>query len=181
MSFWQSHYFFAQIPQNQNHNNFVDSHFNNIYHLSMTQVSRYPVHKDVEKRMFEVFKETISNLRSPEEIEDFLRDFLSPVEKIMLAKRLSIAVLLHKGYRYESIAGILRVTPPTIATVSLLLRYSGRGYKRAVEKIALNEKINAFWEKVEDMLSKIPNAKGSDWSYQRREYEKKKRARRKAF
>ena len=147
----------------------------------MTQVSKYPVHKDVEKRMFEVLRETISHLRGSEEIEEFLHDFLSPVEKIMLAKRLSIAVLLHKGYRYESIAEILRVTPPTIATVSLLLKYSGKGYKKTVEKIALNEKMNAFWEKVEDMLSKIPNAKGSDWSYQRREYEKNKRARRKAF
>lgn len=147
----------------------------------MTQISRYPVHKDIEKRMFEVLRETISHLKKSEDIEDFLHDFLSPVEKIMLAKRLSIAVLLHKGYRYDSIAGILRVTPPTIATVSLLLKYSGKGYKKAVEKIALNEKMNEFWEKVEDMLSKIPNAKGSDWSYQRREYGKKKRARKKAF
>jgi uncharacterized protein YerC len=147
----------------------------------MSQISRRPVHKDVEKRMFEVLEETISHLNGRGEINDFLHDFLSPVEKIMLAKRLSIAVLLHKGYRYESIAGILRVTPPTIAGVSILLKYSGKGYKRAVEKIAANERMNLFWEKVDDMLSKIPNAKGSDWSYQRREHEKKKRARKKAF
>lgn len=147
----------------------------------MTQVSRYPVHKDVEKRMFEVLEETISHLRSSEEIKDFLTDFLSPVEKIMLAKRLSIAVLLHKGYRYESIAEVLRVTPPTIATVSLLLNYSGKGYKKAVEKIVAGEKMNAFWEKIEDILNKIPHSKGSDWSYQRREYERKKRKRRKPF
>ena len=147
----------------------------------MAQISKYPVHKKVEERMFEVLRETISHLKSSEDIEDFLHDFLSPVERIMLAKRLSIAVLLHKGYRYESIVGILRVTPPTIATVSLLLKYSGKGYKKAVGKIAMNEKMNEFWEKVEDMLSKIPNAKGSDWSYQRREYEKNKRARKRAF
>lgn len=147
----------------------------------MAQISKYPVHKKVEERMFEVLRETISNLKSSEEIEDFLTDFLSPVEKIMLAKRLSIAILLHKGYRYETITEILRVTPPTIATVSLLLKYSGKGYKRAVEKIALNEKMDAFWEKVGDMLSKIPNSKGSDWSYQRKEYERKKRVRKKAF
>jgi len=147
----------------------------------MTQVSRYPIHKDVEKRMFEVLQETIAHLKNSEEIEDFLHDFLSPVEKIMLAKRLSIAVLLHKGYRYGSIAQILRVTPPTIATVSLLLKYSGKGYKKVVEKIANEEKMNAFWEKIEDVLAKIPHAKGSDWSYQRQEWEKKKRTRRKAF
>jgi len=147
----------------------------------MTQISRYPVHKKVEARMFEVLRETISDLKTTEDIEDFLHDFLSPVEKIMLAKRLSIAVLLHKGYKYATISAILRVTPPTISQVSLLLKYSGRGYKKVVEKIALNEKMNAFWEKVEDMLSKIPNAKGSDWIHERREYEKRKRAKKKAF
>ncbi|MDO8620709.1 MAG: Trp family transcriptional regulator [Candidatus Levybacteria bacterium] len=147
----------------------------------MTQISKYPVHKKVEERMFEVLRETISHLNNAEDIEDFLTDFLSPVEKIMLAKRLSIAILLHKGYKYGTIAEILRVTPPTIATVSLLLRYSGKGYRKAVGKIAANEKMNLFWEKVEDMLSKIPNSKGSDWVYQKREYERKKSVRKKAF
>lgn len=148
----------------------------------MTQVSRYPVHKDVEKRMFEVFKGVISNLKSSEEIEDFLEDFLSPVEKIMLAKRLSIAVLLAKGYTYPSIIEILRVTPPTIATVSLSLKYSGKGYKRIVEKIMHGEKMDAFWQKIEDLLANhIPPSKGSNWSYFRSEYEKEKRKKRKAF
>jgi len=139
----------------------------------MSQVSKYPIHKDVERRMFEVLRETISSLNNAEEIEVFLSDFLSPSEKIMLAKRLSIAVLLHKGY--GSIMEVLRVTPPTIANVSLLLKYSGKGYKRAVEKIAAEEKMNAFFEKIEDILAKIPHAKGSDWSYQRSENEKKKK------
>ena len=147
----------------------------------MTQVSRRPIHKDVEKRIFEVFKETISALKDSEEIDNFLEEFLSPVEKIMLAKRLSIAVLLEKGYDYRSIAGILRVTPPTIAAVSISLKYSGKGYKKAVEKILRDEKMNEFWQKIEDFLAKIPKSKGSSWVYQRQEHEKRKRANRKAF
>lgn len=147
----------------------------------MAQVSKYPIHKDVEKRMFEVFKSTIAQLKDSSDIEEFLEDFLSPVEKIMLAKRLSIAVLLAKGYSYLSIAEILRVTPPTIASVSLSLRYSGIGYKKVVTKILRDEKIDIFWEKIEDVLSKIPPSKGSDWRYHRFEYEKAKRRKRKAF
>ncbi len=147
----------------------------------MTQVSRYPIHKDIEKRIFEIFKMTIASLKYSDEIEDFLEDFLSPVEKIMLAKRLSIAVLLAKGYRYSSITKTLRVTPSTIAAVSINLKYSGKGYKRAVEKIISDEKVKAFWQKIEDVLSYIPPSKGSDWKYYRREYEKKKREKRKAF
>ncbi|MBI4100434.1 hypothetical protein HY439_01705 [Candidatus Microgenomates bacterium] len=148
----------------------------------MAQVSKYPIHKDVEKRMFEVFKITIANLKDGSEIEDFLEDFFSPVEKIMLAKRLSIAVLLAKGYTYPSITKILRVTPTTISSVSLNLKYSGRGYKKMVDKILRDEKIDAFWQKIEDFLvSKIPPSKGSDWSYWRRNHEKGKGKKRKAF
>lgn len=147
----------------------------------MAQVSKYPIHKDIEKRMSQIFKNVISNLRNSEDIEDFLNDFLSPVEKIMLAKRLSIAVLLAKGYGYSLIAKILRVTPSTIATVSTSLKYSGKGYKKMVEKILRDEKTDAFWEKIEDALSHIPNSKGSDMVYQRREYEKEKRKRKKTF
>lgn len=147
----------------------------------MTQVSRYPIHKDVEKRMFEIFKNTITNLRNPLDIEDFLEDFLSPVEKIMLAKRLSIAVLLAKGYTYPSIAHILRVTPTTIASVSISLKYSGKGYKKVVQKILSDKKKDKFWQNIEDVLAKIPPSKGSNWSYWRGKYEKEKRKKQKAF
>ena len=147
----------------------------------MTQVSKYPIHKDVEKRMFEVFKRTISSLKHSEDIDDFLEDFLSPVEKIMLAKRLSIAVLLEKGYTYPTIIRILRVTPPTIASVSLSMKYTGKGYKKIVGKLLRDEKTDAFWQKIEDVLSYIPKSKGSDWKYHRSEHEKQKRVKRKAF
>ena len=147
----------------------------------MGQISKYPIHKSVEKRMFEIFVTTISYLKNTKEVEEFLYDFLSPVEKIMLAKRLAIAVLLAKGYRYPSIIGILRVSPATIATVSLSLKYSGDGYKKMVEKILSDEKRDNFWQNIEDVLAKILHAKGSDWKYQRQVYEKQKRAKRKAF
>lgn len=147
----------------------------------MSQISRYPIHKSVEKRMFEIFRTTISHLKHSEDIEDFLHDFLSPVEKIMLAKRLAIAVLLAKGYAYSSIGNILRVTPGTISGVSLSLKYSGRGYKKMVEKILSDEKKDNFWQTIEDVLAKIPHAKGSDWAYQRKTYEKQKRLKKKTF
>jgi uncharacterized protein YerC len=147
----------------------------------MAQVSKYPIHKSVEKRIFEIFRATISHLQSPEDIEEFLHDFLSPVEKIMLAKRLAIAILLAKGYSYPSIRNILRVNPTTIATVSLSLKYSGKGYKKMVEKILSDEKKDKFWQKIEDVLAKIPNSKGSSWVYQIKKYEEQKRIKKKPF
>lgn len=147
----------------------------------MSQVSKFPVHKEVEKRMFEIFKFSISGLKNSEDIDDFLEDFLSPSEKVMLAKRLAIAVLLAKGYVYPSIARILRVTPTTISTVSLRLKYSGKGYKRIVSIILSNEKKDEFWNKVGDMISNIPKSKGSSWVYQKNKIKKEKIKKRIAF
>ena len=147
----------------------------------MSQVSKYPIHKSVEKRVFEIFKSTISTLKDAQDIDDFLEDFLSPIEKIMLAKRLAIAVLLAKNYTYPSLSEILRVTPSTIATVSLSLKYSGKGYKRMVQKILSDERKDQFWQKIEDILINIPPSKGTDMVYLNQKYKKEKIKKKKAF
>jgi uncharacterized protein YerC len=147
----------------------------------MAQVSKYPVSKEVSDRMFEVLQDTISSLNGKADVEEFLGELLSPIEKIMLAKRLAIAILLTKRYSYPSIIKILRVTPGTIATVSLTLKYKGKGYQKAVEKILLNEKMSDFWQKIEDLLGGLPATKGS-FIYARDKYDREKRKRKtKAF
>jgi len=147
----------------------------------MTQVSKYPISKEIEKRIFEIWFKVISDLRDPSEIQDFFMEFLSPVERIMLAKRLSIAVLLAKDYDYVSIMKTLRVSPPTIAQVAGLLKYSGRGYKKVVEKLVNEEKIKEFLSKIDDAIGDNVPPGGQNWSYWRKGREKKKRERRKAF
>ncbi len=133
----------------------------------------------VEKRMYEIFVDTIRELRNPDEIEIFLSEFLSPVEKIMLAKRIAIAVLLAKGYDYDAIKKILRVTPSTIAGISIALKYSQRGYKRAVDKILHSEKIDEFWQRVDDVIHDVVPPRPGNWSYMRGRREAEKRARQK--
>lgn len=147
----------------------------------MAQVSKYPISKEVEERVFEVLSEVISGLRLRSDINDFLEDFLSPIEKIMLAKRLSIALLLAKGYDYQAIRKTLRVSPPTIASVAISLKYAGKGYKRVVEKIIAEEKMGEFWQKVDDVINDLVPPKGKNWSYWRKERWQKKIKNRKAF
>ena len=48
----------------------------------------------VEERMFEVFEKTFLGLKSAESARLLLGDLLTRTEKIMIAKRLAIAVLL---------------------------------------------------------------------------------------
>lgn len=146
----------------------------------MAQVSRYPLTKDVYQRVFEILFQSIANIRNPQEVKEFFDDFLSPTERIVFAKRLSIAVLLAKGYDYMSIRDVLRVSPPTIASVNLAIKYSGKGYQRVVGKILRADKLDEFLEKVDDFLFDHPPAK-RDWREWRKRREAEKRRRQKPF
>lgn len=135
----------------------------------MTQVSKIPLRKEIEKRIFEIFLTSLSRVRQKEEVKDFIDDLLSPIEQLMLAKRLSIAFLLKKGYDQRSICRILKVSLSTINRVSLHLRLGGKGYGKVIKEIIKEEKSDDFWQKLDNFISDIVPPKGRDWSNWRRE------------
>lgn len=148
----------------------------------MTQVSKRFVSEKIKARMQEVFSKVIADLHYESEINEFLDDFLSPPEKVMLAKRLSIALMLAKGYGYEIIADILKVTPSTIAKVNISFKYKGRGYQGIVSKILKEERWQKFWQDLDDkIVESFPPRYGSNWSEQRRRHYEEKRERQKPF
>ncbi len=75
----------------------------------MPQVSKYPLSKDVYDRIFEIFLKTLINVRDKDEGRNLLKDFFTPTERVMLAKRLGIVLLLERNYNYQTIRSILRV------------------------------------------------------------------------
>jgi len=142
----------------------------------MPQVSKYPVSKDVYERVFDVFLKTISDLNTKKQVQDFFKEFLSPTEQIMLAKRLATAFLIEKDYNYREISKILRVSTTTISRVALSYKYSNN-FKRIVKRILKDEKIEEFWlgvgEKVTSLLA-APRSKAGTWVYLRQELKKRK-------
>lgn len=138
----------------------------------MTQVSRRPLKKEVEEKLFEVFWEVFELMRTKKEAESFLKELLTPTEEIMLAKRVAVALMLLKGYDYREIQDSLNVSATTVGKVSLWLRRGGEGYRRILEKIIKRQKVEEFWEKVDGFLGKVlPPPKGRDWkNYYRQKY-----------
>lgn len=137
--------------------------YNDVHYYTMTMVSRRILHKELEQYMFELFIKTIAHLKSAEEITNFIEDFLSPTEKIMLSKRLAIAVLLTKGYTYDAIDNILKVSRPTINKVAFWLKHGKSGYRNVVEKILRDQKREELWDTIEELLPRLspPKALGS--------------------
>lgn len=118
----------------------------------MTKVSRKPLRKDKEQEIYQILFSALAKLNSSEEIAIFLEDLLTPTEKLMLSKRLYIAILLSRGFTYEMIMEGLNVSSVTINSVNFWLKHGKAGYQNAMNKIIRQEKIEAFLDKFEESL-----------------------------
>jgi len=127
----------------------------------MTQVSKYLLSDKVKQEINSIFLETISLLSKKEDIVSFLEDFLSPTERIVLSKRITIALMLRKGYRFEMIKKLIKVSQSTIAGVNLKLKYTGKGYQRILDRMLLDQKIAGIFNSIEKfILSALTIGKG---------------------
>lgn len=144
----------------------------------MSQISRRNIDKTLEDYIFKNFVKTISKLKESSEIQNFIDDLLSPIEKTMIIKRLAIAVMLTKGYTYEQIDHTLKVSRPTIKNVSFALKYNQKnGYKKAVEETLKDHNKEELFDKVEELLLSISPKK----LYESPAYESKKQAGKELF
>jgi len=118
----------------------------------MIKVSRLPLRQDVWERIFNLFIGTIADIKDRSKLEAFVKDFFSPTERIMFAKRLAAAVLLAKGHDYQSIRKILRLSPPTIAKISIKVKYEGKGLNLIIGDILNKQKTQIFWKEIKDLF-----------------------------
>lgn len=129
--------------------------------------------------MFEVLWKTIADLHTSSQVEDFFTELLTPTEKIMLAKRLAISILLIKKYSYKEIIDILKVSASTIGMISRWLKKEGKAFQKAIANLLAQEKQEEFWDNLEQFLSEIiPPGKGVNWTIARRNQFQKLRDRR---
>ncbi len=140
----------------------------------MTQVSKIPLRKEIEKRVYDVLMESVAAARSRDTVARLLNDLLSPTERLMIAKRLSIALLLLKKYEQRTISRWLKVSLTTVSKVSLTLQTGKGGYHTVIGSILRKEELKALIEKIDDALADMFPPVGRDWrSWRRRRWEAK--------
>lgn len=148
----------------------------------MTQVSRYPISKDVYDRCWEIFTKTLIGIRNSKDADEIISDLLTPTERIMLTKRLAIAFLLTQGYEYREINKVLHVSFQTVASVNNALKYGNNGYNKAVSRIMSDERLKEILNKtVQALITPATiGVGGGSWRYLKRELQKNSKDR-KAF
>lgn len=118
----------------------------------MSQVSKFLLTEDVWNRIFDLFIETLIDIKDRQKLKDFIDNFFTPTEKIVFAKRLAAAVMLSKENSYQDIRRTLRISPPTIARMSMQLKYKGEGLSKVVENILKKDATKVIWEEFMSML-----------------------------
>jgi uncharacterized protein YerC len=120
----------------------------------MTQISKRKVKQEVLDEMTQIFLTSLSQVRNEDDAIHFIEDLLTPTERIMLAKRVAIAIMIKKGYEHETIRSILKVSRSTVSAVNGKMLLGGKGYNQILDKIIKSEKMEAVLTKIEDTVLK---------------------------
>ncbi len=115
------------------------------------QTSAQKLNQTIEKQLFAILYQVLTDCRGEKELQVILQDFLTGTEQLVLAKRLAIAIYLDKGRSYENIKESLKVSSATIASVQATI--GNPGWQLALQKVKAEEwadgwskKLSMVWE-----------------------------------
>jgi len=103
-----------------------------VYDTYMPHVSRNKLSPKIEKELIYALDIIFTKITKEEEIDLFLLSLLSPTERVMLAKRLAIVILLREGLPDSQIAQTLNVTRVTVSRLRYYIESRGKGYDIAL-------------------------------------------------
>lgn len=110
----------------------------------MPHVSRNKLSKITEQMLVEKLSSVFTHIGKGEDMLGFLDALLTPTEKVMLAKRLAIIVLLEEGLPESRIASMLHVTRITVSRMQLYYEARGHGFKIALQKLEQEKQLGDF-------------------------------------
>lgn len=115
-----------------------------MYTWRMPRVSRYTLPHHQEKELSEQFSNFISSLRSPEQIQQFLDEFLTLEEKSMLSKRLALFIMLHERIPSDIIQAILSLSRETVRIYQQQFPFKSEIFQKTISRLHTIKKIKSF-------------------------------------
>lgn len=103
----------------------------------------------LQKQIRKTFFQTLEDLKTKDNFEMFLNDFLSEKELEAFTNRLATAYWLKKGRSIENIKANLNVSPSEIKTSKEKL--NSKGYKLAIKLMESEEWANVWSEKIKKL------------------------------
>ena len=130
----------------------------------MPHQSRHRLTADQINQLSQTLVTAVSLIRERDGLAQFFNDLLTTTEKVMLGKRLLIALFLGQGRSYAEISRVLRVGEQTIAAVSERLERDGRGFRLVLQKLEKEEKLDKLFMEITkgfgDLVKQLPRKAG---------------------
>lgn len=101
----------------------------------MAQVSSQYIKPEIKDKLKSLLVDCISRCSKVTLAADFVEDLLTNTEKIMISKRIGVALMLLKNIGAREISEKLKVSFPTIYKVKTWLDFKGSGYRTLLESI----------------------------------------------
>ncbi|PIP63641.1 hypothetical protein COW97_01460 [Candidatus Roizmanbacteria bacterium CG22_combo_CG10-13_8_21_14_all_34_12] len=112
----------------------------------MVNISKRPVDEEKLCKLYQLFFEVVNNTEDKDEFMELIQDILTPVEQIMIAKRIAIIYLLTKHVEQVVIADNIKVSRATVGKFNLLFYKKKTRLIKIIESFLNNEKIGHFFE-----------------------------------
>src|SRR3989344_5475135 len=119
----------------------------------MPHVSKQKLDKETLNQISERLITIIIKLQNKDEAAAFLEDLLTKTERIMLAKRLAITIMLERGYPFQVISQSLKVSEATISVMRDRIDRGGRGFKNILEKLEKDRSIEKLLKILDTIIS----------------------------
>lgn len=78
----------------------------------------------------------LTDLNEKKDVASLMDSLFTQTERLMIAKRLAIAVLLERGLSYKKISSLLKVSSVTIGFVKNSIMKNSNPYTQLINKIA---------------------------------------------
>jgi uncharacterized protein YerC len=114
----------------------------------MPHISSKKLHRDHLQKIYSHFMSELERASKKKTAISFFENFLTPTEKIMLAKRFAVVYLLSKDLPPSYIAEVLLMSPATIYRMSLK-KDTGK-YSIAIKNLKLSDE--KIWDLFEKMM-----------------------------
>lgn len=137
----------------------------------MARVSRIKIDKDLELQIFGQFWNSLAKINDSGKTSEFFSDLLSETERLMLAKRFAAAILIVRGRPATEIRNSIHLSYSAIGAVAAWVKNGKTTTKRILTKISTEKNWEAVFNKIDEVLDKIPPRRHSDW---KTEYGKKR-------
>ncbi|MFH2085732.1 MAG: hypothetical protein ABII21_03040 [bacterium] len=129
----------------------------------MTQVSKHKLQPEMTTLIYGEFCGFLSKIDSNSGVSQFLDDFLTSTEKIMLSKRFMIMVFLMRGHSVEHIKNTLHVSNSAVMSVNSWFKNASSTTKQSLIRLNQEKNLEKLFDQVESILDKLPPGKYRDW------------------